>query len=254
MAHDKTLTQVIVPAAPSVRVFPSNYPRENTRAQGRPGARRTHGPRATKKHAAEPQVRAGTTGLPCAMVYGLYVVSPVNQALLPPSPCRSSPAKLSASVGAPGPHDFAVRTDIVRLTLPIRPSHPALAFVTTRTPLVEAGRPRVSGQSNEKGSAIFFKPRLDDPNQLEIVAQNLGFYAFDFADRKVSADASEVQKSSDSPVGQGQIAEARRPRCHRRVRACTSRRATSLMFLCIATGNEPALCRKCGSSPPSREL
>src|SRR5262245_37187983 len=80
--------------------------------------------------------------------YGLYVISPVNRAFLPPSHCGSSPAKLSASVGAPGPHDFAVRTDIVRLTLPMRPSHPALYVRDDAyAPLVEAGRPRVSDQS-----------------------------------------------------------------------------------------------------------
>src|SRR3569832_401392 len=43
---------------------------EIQRAQGRPGAGRTRGPRAAKKHAAEPQVRR-TTGLPCAMVLTL---------------------------------------------------------------------------------------------------------------------------------------------------------------------------------------
>src|SRR5262249_24143225 len=42
---------------------------------------------------------------------GLYVVSPVNPAFLPPSPARHGMRlrELSASVGAPGPHDFAVR-------------------------------------------------------------------------------------------------------------------------------------------------
>jgi hypothetical protein len=139
--------------------FSIKLPSREQRAQGRPGARRTHGPRATKKHAAEPQVRAGTTGLPCAMVYGLYVVSPVNRAFLPPSPCRSSPAKLSASVGAPGPHDFAVRTDIVRLTLPIRPSHPALAFVTTRTPLLSRRDARELAANRTKKEAQYFSSR-----------------------------------------------------------------------------------------------
>ena len=47
------------------------HPHRKQRAQGRPGALRTHGPRAAKKHAAEPQVRAEATGLPCAMVLRL---------------------------------------------------------------------------------------------------------------------------------------------------------------------------------------
>jgi hypothetical protein len=39
---------------------------------------------------------------------------PGDRALLPPSFCGSSSTKLSASVGAPGPHDFSVRLDAVR--------------------------------------------------------------------------------------------------------------------------------------------
>ena len=47
---------------------------------------------------------------------GLYVVSPVNRAFLPPSPARRGTrlCGLSASVGAPGPHDFAVRDIVIR--------------------------------------------------------------------------------------------------------------------------------------------
>src|SRR6516164_1634310 len=39
--------------------------------------------------AREPQVQAVTTGLPCTVGYGLYVISPVNRCLLPPSPSRA---------------------------------------------------------------------------------------------------------------------------------------------------------------------
>jgi hypothetical protein len=85
-------------------------PSQTSRTQGRPGAGRTHGPRATKKHAAEPQVTAATTGLPCAMVYLAYTRSPRGPAFLPPSLARSSKhRKLGISTGMPGPHDFAVR-------------------------------------------------------------------------------------------------------------------------------------------------
>ena len=72
MGHAGTVTYIRVLAAHGVRVLQSAHPRISKRAQGRPGALRTHGPRATKKHAAEPQVRAGTTGLPCAMVLTAY--------------------------------------------------------------------------------------------------------------------------------------------------------------------------------------
>src|ERR1700748_2170960 len=77
------------------------------RAQGMPGAGCTHGPRATKKHAAEPQVQPEQPAFPAQWFYGLYVISPVTGLC-----CHrrfASSAKLSASLGAPGPHDFAVR-------------------------------------------------------------------------------------------------------------------------------------------------
>jgi hypothetical protein len=48
---------------------------------------------------------------------------------------RSIIANLSASVGAPGPHGFAVRAHASRLLPHPRPPHPASTFVTTRTPL-----------------------------------------------------------------------------------------------------------------------
>src|ERR1700761_8128553 len=89
--------------------FAKYRPRKHERAQGRPGADRTHGPRATKKHAAEPQVTAEQPAFPARWLYGLYVLFPVRRAFWPPSPRRSSPARLGISVGMPEPHDFAVR-------------------------------------------------------------------------------------------------------------------------------------------------
>ena len=75
-------------AALGVRVLQSAHPRISKRAQGRPGARYTHGPRATRKHAAEPQVQPRQPGLPCAMVLRLIRALPGDRAVLPPSPCR----------------------------------------------------------------------------------------------------------------------------------------------------------------------
>jgi hypothetical protein len=91
----------------------ANVSLRRQRAQGRPGAHRTHGPRATKKHAAEPQV-GGSSGLPCAMVLRLIRDLPGDHAWLPPSPREMSPERLSACIGAPGPHDFAVRRHVAR--------------------------------------------------------------------------------------------------------------------------------------------
>jgi len=51
---------------------------DDERAQGRPGADRTHGPRAEKKHAAEPQVQADHPAFPAQWFYGLYAISPVT--------------------------------------------------------------------------------------------------------------------------------------------------------------------------------
>jgi hypothetical protein len=56
--------------------------------------------------------------------------------------CGSS-RQLDASVGASGPHDFAVRGMVVRLSTWPRPSHPASRFVTiAHTPLL----PRQDGR------------------------------------------------------------------------------------------------------------
>jgi hypothetical protein len=64
---------------------------------------------------------------------GLLRALPGDRALLPPSPARrvsllglTSPfRKLDASVGASGPHGFAVRGRVIRLVTPPRPPHPA---------------------------------------------------------------------------------------------------------------------------------
>jgi len=61
-----------------------------------------------RKHTVATTGGAGSSGLPCAMALTAYFVLPGDQALLPPS-LAGSIHDLSASVGAPGPHDFAVR-------------------------------------------------------------------------------------------------------------------------------------------------
>ena len=71
-------------------------PPSNQRAQGRPGGR-MHPGRSRKKiiaQRASPQVQAVTTGLPCAMGYGLYVISSVNLA-----DCHRPPRCASRIVG-----------------------------------------------------------------------------------------------------------------------------------------------------------
>jgi hypothetical protein len=64
------------------------------------------------------------------MVLTAYIVlSPVT-GLFCHRRLQVTTCKLDASVGAPGPHDFAVRSSMLRLRTPIRPSHPAPTFVT----------------------------------------------------------------------------------------------------------------------------
>ena len=72
----------------------------------------TRGPSRKKvaQRREDHRYRRNHTGLPCAMVYGLYVLSPVT-GLFCHRHRRDAEhhRRLSASVGAPGPHDFAVR-------------------------------------------------------------------------------------------------------------------------------------------------
>jgi hypothetical protein len=49
------------------------------------------------------------------MAYDLLRALPGDRAFLPPSLRRNEPAQLDASIGASGPHDFAVRVSHVRL-------------------------------------------------------------------------------------------------------------------------------------------
>jgi hypothetical protein len=75
------------------------------------------GPVQQKSTGVGPQVNRSNAGFPCAVVYGLLRALPGDRACLPPSPSRSLLREsLNASVGAPGPHDFAVREIGVRLS------------------------------------------------------------------------------------------------------------------------------------------
>src|SRR5712675_281068 len=54
-----------------------------------------------------------SAGIPCTMVLRLIRALPGDRALLPPSSVDRT-HELSASVGAPEPHDFAVRDSLIR--------------------------------------------------------------------------------------------------------------------------------------------
>lgn len=82
------------------------------RARGRPGAGRHPWPACSRKSRRQsPQVRAGSSGLPRAMVGTAYTCSPRGPAFCPrrPRARRTWQRELGLSTGRPGPHDFAVR-------------------------------------------------------------------------------------------------------------------------------------------------
>ena len=71
---------------------------------------------------------------------GFLRALPGDRACLPPSPVKIAFRQLDASVGASGPHDFAVRAPHRPSSAPPASTHPALTFLTLRNaPLSGAG-------------------------------------------------------------------------------------------------------------------
>jgi hypothetical protein len=71
---------------------------------------------------------------------GFLRALPGDRACLPPSSAKVAFRQLDASVGASGPHDFAVRESAARLKAPSRPPHPAPYVRDDReTPLKGSG-------------------------------------------------------------------------------------------------------------------
>src|SRR5450631_478696 len=104
-------------AAPTRPSFANDPP---SRFRGRREGRVLAAPMApvrVKMHGAGTTGTSRTTGLPCAMVYGLLRALPGDRAFLPPSPARREMrlCELGISVGMPGPHGLAVRIRVVRL-------------------------------------------------------------------------------------------------------------------------------------------
>jgi hypothetical protein len=88
---------------------------------------------ASKNAHTSIQVQRKHSGLPCAMALRLISRSPWCPGFLVTiiSVMRKHHRRLDASIGASGPHDFAVRIDVARLATPTRPPQPAPTFVTT---------------------------------------------------------------------------------------------------------------------------
>jgi hypothetical protein len=99
----------------NVRVVGNEPPSKTTEGAGKAGCPPHPWSACNKKHAAGPQVQADHPAFPAQWFYGLYVLSSVTIAWLPPSFAGLiETSELSACVGAPGPHDFAVRTNELR--------------------------------------------------------------------------------------------------------------------------------------------
>jgi hypothetical protein len=138
------------------------------RAQGKPGARCTRSLACgLKKHTSA--VTTGSPeipGLPCAMVLTVSFALSSVTGLSCHRRMRNTFRTLDASVGASGPHDFAVRGSAARqrvATCVHCIPHPT--FVTTRTPLLS----RRDGASRkfdlpDGESEIFFAKGLDNQN------------------------------------------------------------------------------------------
>src|SRR5437870_6313351 len=109
------------------------------RERGKPGADRTRGLvcKGRKHTSSKPQVQPDQSGFPRAMVLTVSsALSPVT-GLFCHRRLRIIIRRLDASVGASGPHGFAVRISTVRLAALTRPSHPALNVRDDRdTPLL----------------------------------------------------------------------------------------------------------------------
>ena len=85
------------------------------RAREMPGAWCTRSPCAKgSKHTVVTTGPPEHPAFPAQWFYGLLQALPGDRAFLPPSPPGRLPRRLDASVGASGPHDFAVRLSAVR--------------------------------------------------------------------------------------------------------------------------------------------
>jgi hypothetical protein len=110
------------------------------RARGKPGADRTHGPRATiESTGVGPQVNRSKPGFPRAMVYGLLRALPGDRALLSPSSARlvtrlRQVERQRRGVRTTRLHRPRAPAFVVRQGS--RPPHPTATFVTCATPLL----------------------------------------------------------------------------------------------------------------------
>jgi hypothetical protein len=119
----------------------------------------------------------GSSGLPCAMVLRLIRDLSGDHAWLPPSPREMSPGRLSACIGAPRPHDFAVRRHVAR-RIDIACVHriPPHVRDDRETPLLPRRDEHRQSRFRKKRNKKLFVLRLDDSYRID-PARELSFWA-----------------------------------------------------------------------------
>ena len=110
--------------------------------------------------------------------------------------------KLDASIGAPGPHDFAVRKRCRSSSASPRPPHPALNVRDDAyAPLVSAGRAKHAADLAFRQSEEFFRQALDKPSCVE-AAYEIRFLAQrDFCVRERAQRAMVISLGVICPTG-----------------------------------------------------
>jgi hypothetical protein len=157
-------TQFRIPAARFARVLPEDLRPSVQRAWGMPGAQRTRSRACSVEstRVSHREVTGKSPGIPARDgVNGFLRALPGDRALLPPS-LRELPAKLDASVGASGPHDFAVRVSTFRQIVPSASTASRPALMTLRNAPLSGRDTRSNAPDLPDGeSKIFLQSRLD---------------------------------------------------------------------------------------------
>jgi hypothetical protein len=146
---------------------------EEKRAQGRPGAGRTRslvcsvGSTRVIHHRLDRNIRPSLRD----GVNAYFRALPGVRDLIVTVACRLVTRRLSASPGAPGPHDFVVRVHAARRATQIASIASRPTFVTTRSPLLPGWDSVTIIIILKNGSKIFFARGLDRDSQKSLVGQ-----------------------------------------------------------------------------------
>jgi hypothetical protein len=169
-----TRTSERILAALFARVVYHHHPPKIQRAQGRPGDRCTRGPRAGKiaRRARDHRYRRRHSGLPCAVVYGLLRALLGEPAFATVIFAHHLARELSACMGAPGPHDFAVRVaPLVRRRLRVHRGPPHVRDDRDTSLCIEAGCADDTPDLGFWKTEIFLRARVDRIPRLRPVGQ-----------------------------------------------------------------------------------